>query len=98
MSPPLRGLRGGEPAKVTVGYGAGGGDSIEFTLSPGEVSDTGFLKLFVSTSYVDMDWISQGSPFDVFSRRRGQRKAQGGGVWDAWVAGVTVYTEVPADV
>jgi hypothetical protein len=26
--------------------------------------DTGFVKLFVSTKYLDMGWIEQRSPFD----------------------------------
>jgi hypothetical protein len=66
-----------------VGYGSAGADAFEFSLDDGVVSDIGFLKLFVSTTYVDMMALEQLSPFDTIP----------GGVkttppsleiWDAW--------------
>ncbi|KZT71646.1 hypothetical protein DAEQUDRAFT_90987 [Daedalea quercina L-15889] len=47
---------------LKVGYGARDSASartIEFSVPPGADSDTGFLKLFLSTSYVDMTSICQ---------------------------------------
>ena len=65
-----------------------------FTLHPGEVSDTGFLKLFVFSKYVDMSWLSQGAAFDVMDRRTVTRVSPGAAViWDAWVSAVTVFTK-----
>jgi hypothetical protein len=48
-----------------VGIGMGGEPPFEFGLPPGKTSSSGFLKLFVSTHYLDLDWIEQEtSPFD----------------------------------
>jgi hypothetical protein len=93
MEPPLRHPEGSYPEKVTVGYGAGGGDAFEFTLKPGECSDTGFLKLFVSTNYADMDGIAQESPFGGYSKRGDKGKYQNSGIWGAWTAAVTVFSD-----
>ncbi|THH06053.1 hypothetical protein EW146_g9733, partial [Bondarzewia mesenterica] len=93
MNPPLAGCESqpdSQPKEVTIGYGAGGGDPIEFYLSPGAQSDTGFLKLFVTTKWVNMDWISQGSPFDAFHKRRGNGEVQNSGIWGAWTAAITI--------
>ncbi|KAJ6614129.1 caspase domain-containing protein [Mycena sp. CBHHK59/15] len=53
--------RGG---KVTIGMG--GEPAFQFhQLAPGEPSSSGFLKVFVSTKYLDLGWIQQQiSPFD----------------------------------
>jgi hypothetical protein len=48
---------------VTIGMGSE--CAFEFTLSPGELSSCGFLKLFVTSDYIDLGWIQQElSPFD----------------------------------
>ncbi|KAJ7242297.1 hypothetical protein C8J57DRAFT_1726371 [Mycena rebaudengoi] len=48
-----------------VRIGMGGEPPFEFGLLPGKTSSSGFLKLFVSTHYLDLDWIEQEtSPFD----------------------------------
>lgn len=83
---------GSYPGGVTVGYGAGGGDAIEFSLKPGERSDTGFLKLFVSTTSVDMECLEQMFPFDSVKRggRRKTRQPGDDSIWGAWVAAIRV--------
>ncbi|KAJ7509677.1 caspase domain-containing protein [Mycena galericulata] len=50
----------------TVTIGMGGERAFEFSLPPGEMeSDSGFLKLFVATEHLTLDWIQQTiSPFD----------------------------------
>jgi hypothetical protein len=47
---------------VTIGMGSE--RAFDFTLSPGELSSCGFLKLFVTSDYIDLGWILQESPFD----------------------------------
>lgn len=80
-----------QPGKlVTVGYGAGGGDPIDFYLPDDGVSDTGFLKLFVSPTYVDMEWMIQDEFFHTTSTRgTGSQGFENKG-WGAWIAAVTV--------
>jgi hypothetical protein len=42
----------------------GGERAFDFTLSPGELSSCGFLKLFVTSDCIDLGWIQQElSPF-----------------------------------
>jgi hypothetical protein len=51
----------------------GGEDPFEFTLPPKTASSSGFLKLFVSTHYLELDWIRQEtSPFDPTFARTGR--------------------------
>jgi hypothetical protein len=39
--------------------------AFDFTLSSGELSNCGFLKLFVTSDYIDIGWMQQElSPFD----------------------------------
>jgi hypothetical protein len=48
---------------VTIGMGSE--RAFDFTLSPGKLSSCGFLKLFVTSDYIDLGWIQQElSPFD----------------------------------
>jgi hypothetical protein len=85
MSAPLAARHeDGTPSKLPVGYGAAGGQAIEFLLSGGVTSDVGFLKLFVSTTYVDMTNIQQTSP--LLAAREGPRmvKPPAQPIWDAW--------------
>jgi len=93
MDPPLPQPQGRDPMKLTVGYGAGGGDPFEFTLNPGEQSDTGFLKLFVSTKYVDMECITQKLDCitsKMIPRKMQRKKVDLTRVWGAWVAAINV--------
>jgi hypothetical protein len=49
---------------VTIGMGSE--RAFDFTLSPGKLSSCGFLKLFVTSEYVDLGWIQQElSPLDL---------------------------------
>ncbi|ETW80067.1 hypothetical protein HETIRDRAFT_477650 [Heterobasidion irregulare TC 32-1] len=75
---------------VTVGYGAGGGDPIDFYLPDDAVSDTGFLKLFVSPTYVDMEWMIQDESFRTTSTRGTRSQGFENEGWGAWIAAVTV--------
>ncbi|KAJ7476186.1 caspase domain-containing protein [Mycena latifolia] len=48
---------------VTVGMG--GELAFQFVLPPGEKKTSGFIKLFVATTFIDLDWMKQTvSPFD----------------------------------
>ena len=45
--------------------GMGGERAFEYTLEDGQVSSSGFLKLFVTKDYIDLGWMQQElSPFD----------------------------------
>src|ERR1700692_415186 len=98
MSPPLGRAEETGPTKINLGYGAGGGDPFEFTLHKGQLTDTGFLKLFVSTKYVDMGWLCQQSPFNPLARRKMMRKVQVTDCWDALFSAVTVYIDTAPEV
>ncbi|KAF8972429.1 caspase domain-containing protein [Flammula alnicola] len=58
-------------SSVTIGYGAGGYSQRSFSLAAGQNVDVGFLKLFLTTRYVDYSNIPQPSPFD---KGRGARE------------------------
>lgn len=49
---------------LTVGFGDGGMPPFAYFLRSGQDLDVGFLKLFLSTKYVDLSNIPQLSPFD----------------------------------
>ncbi|KAJ7899339.1 caspase domain-containing protein [Mycena leptocephala] len=58
VEPPL-------PSGGMVTIGMGSERAFNFTLLPGELSSCGFLKLFMTTEYIDLGWIPQElSPFD----------------------------------
>lgn len=54
---------------VSIGYGAGGAPPYTYDLLEGQNIDRGFYKLFLTTKYVDLSCITQGSPFE---RRAGR--------------------------
>ena len=92
MLPPLCHM-----SEVTVGYAADGYDPIIFFLRKGE-SDTGFLKLFVSTKYRDLEVIAQEPPFTTFSRGVKKRESRDANVWGSWISAITVTSSsVPGD-
>ncbi|KAJ7027242.1 caspase domain-containing protein [Mycena alexandri] len=80
---------GPAPETVTVGYGAGGGYPIQFRLEEGKNRDTGFLKVFVSTKYVDMRHMEQESAGEA-PQRLTVVKGLETGIWGAWLGAVTV--------
>ncbi|KAJ6622143.1 caspase domain-containing protein [Mycena sp. CBHHK59/15] len=95
MSPPLAASADGIVAtRLPIGYGTGG-YAFEFFLPEGKSMDTGFLKVFVSTEYLDMEWITQKSPFspdyEPHGRLGGGRETvEKGQVWDAFHSVVTM--------
>ncbi|KAJ7717814.1 hypothetical protein B0H16DRAFT_1798870 [Mycena metata] len=70
MEPPLKAKSSPEPTRITVGYGAGGGYAFQFVIPEGVTSDTGFLKLFVSTKYLEMSHVEQPAAADTVIGRR----------------------------
>jgi len=74
---------GSRLSELPVGYGSAGGEALEFSLADGITADIGFMKLFVSTTYVDMTVLEQESPFHA---ARGTRRAKPPSmdIWDTW--------------
>lgn len=94
MTPPLLAPPDGDKAtKFPIGYGVGG-YAFEFDLPPGKTVDTGFLKVLVSTEYLDMQWIPQISPFHPeftpSSRGWGRETIEKEQAWDAFHAVITM--------
>ncbi|KAJ7906010.1 caspase domain-containing protein [Mycena leptocephala] len=64
-SPAAAGVEPPLPSGGTATIGMGSERAFDFTLSPGELSSCGFLKLFVTSDYIDLGWIQQElSPFE----------------------------------
>ncbi|KAH0838871.1 hypothetical protein J3R83DRAFT_7288 [Lanmaoa asiatica] len=57
------------PSLFAFGYGGFGTDPVEFYLPPGRNIDSGFLKLFLTTTYVDMTNVAQSPISGVYSSR-----------------------------
>jgi hypothetical protein len=72
-----------KPSELAVGYGTAGAEAIEFSLADGVTADVGLLKIFVSTTYVDMTVLEQDSPFYV-SRGIKRGKPPPVDIWDTW--------------
>lgn len=101
MSAPLPASLNGNSTSIQIGYGGFGEYPFEFILPEGKKSDTGYLKLFLSTKYVALhDWVAQSSPFEmeVNNNDRTEQKTPRSetDVWDALVASITVVREEPA--
>jgi hypothetical protein len=79
--PPLHKDNG--PSELKVGYGEADVEAFQFTLADGIPADVGFLRLFVSTTYVDMSVLEQQSPFLV-ARGGAMKKPPAMDIWDAW--------------
>ncbi len=72
---------------LTIGYGASGTVPHMYTLREGQDVDVGFLKLFISTEYMDLSGIVQGSPFNII--RGAQRAApESRYMWDSMCVAV----------
>ncbi|KAF7356196.1 Metacaspase-7 [Mycena venus] len=91
-------LRSGER---DVKIGMGSERAFEFMLEPGQVSSSGFLKLFVTREFVDLKWINQAiSPFSL--KFRGAPRDAGEGykfdkmTWDALTVTLTMTASSPA--
>jgi hypothetical protein len=70
------------PSELKVGYGEADVEAFQFTLADGIPEDVGFLRLFVSTTYVDMSVLEQQSPF--VGRGVGVKKPPAMDIWDVW--------------
>jgi hypothetical protein len=83
MEAPLLPRRTDSRGELNVGYGEAGVEAFEFSLADGLNADVTFLKLFVSTVYVDMTTLEQSTPF--FTVRGGEKKKPPSvDIWDAW--------------
>ncbi|KZT66779.1 hypothetical protein DAEQUDRAFT_739795 [Daedalea quercina L-15889] len=87
-APPLPARGGsGDPGRLPIGYGASAADSIKFSLPDNMKRDTGFLKIFVSTTYVDMRSIARDG-IDRFRAVTMEKRP----IEDAWDASVYVLS------
>ncbi|KZV62921.1 hypothetical protein PENSPDRAFT_230202 [Peniophora sp. CONT] len=86
--------RGAEPSLpelgqgvLTIGYGAGGGLPYTFSLSREDQElDVGFIKLFISSEYVDLSSIERSSPFDIRARNiKKKPRPPPAAVWDTFI-------------
>jgi hypothetical protein len=88
---------GPSPSKMSLGFGIGGGNTFQFFLPsiPDVSSDTGFLKLFVSTERIpSLAHIEQLDPLKPREGdRAGDRSAPMGGLWDTWIGAITVQRD-----
>jgi hypothetical protein len=95
MASPLPAPKEDMVSELAVGYGEANAELIVFELPKGVTSEVTFLKLFVSTTYVDMTALGQSFPSDAtcgvgmspFSATRGAiRKIRPSveDVWDEW--------------
>ncbi|KAF8205490.1 caspase domain-containing protein [Mycena galopus ATCC 62051] len=104
MSAPLPARSSAEPTRITVGYGPSGGYAFQFVIPDGVTTDTGFLKLFVSTSYLDLTHIEQHAAVDLYggekdhdvdseSPRTRWPRMEEAEMWGALDVAVTMYTD-----
>jgi hypothetical protein len=94
MFPPLAKQKSeDEPSKLSIGYGASGTDAIQFSLPPGARVDSGFLKVFVSSAYVDMGFLKQDSPLETPMRLARTVAPPFIHIWDAWTFVLTVIAQ-----
>ncbi|KIM75177.1 hypothetical protein PILCRDRAFT_827595 [Piloderma croceum F 1598] len=75
-------LKDSGPSELKVGYGQAD-EAFQFTLADGISADVGFLRLFVSTTYVDMSVLEQHSPF-LAARGDAMKKPPAMDILDAW--------------
>lgn len=66
---------------LTIGYGSGGSQPHTFYLNEGQDVDVGYIKLFLSTEYVDYSHVPQESPFLLEGRAHREVKPKQR-VWD----------------
>ncbi|KAF8188777.1 caspase domain-containing protein, partial [Mycena galopus ATCC 62051] len=98
MAAPLPRMSGDVPTRLTIGYGANGGYAFQFIVPEGITSDTGFLKLFVSTKYLDLRRIEQPAVVDAAVGVRStktERFAIDAEIWGALDVAVTIIVEEP---
>ncbi|KAF8549358.1 hypothetical protein OG21DRAFT_1515326 [Imleria badia] len=87
MLAPLKRIKAdGTPSLFPHGYGGFGTNPIEFYLPPDRKTDSGFLKVFLTTTYVNMTNVAQG-PISELSSSRGSYSLKG-----AWTCETFVLT------
>ncbi|KAJ7122210.1 hypothetical protein C8R44DRAFT_671165 [Mycena epipterygia] len=89
--PPLN-RRGGP-----IAIGMGGEPAFEFTLPKNQVASSGFLKLFVSTEALDLEWIKQDHPLDSDFKGVGRLKLRQEEMPSKWDALRVVLTMTRSD-
>ena len=70
LAPLGRSWADGTPSLFALGYGGFGTNPIEFYLPDDRKTDSGFLKVFLTTAYVDMTNVAQ-SPISEAASSRG---------------------------
>lgn len=58
----------GANSKMAIGYGTDGWNPLAFEFDKEQQIDVAILRLFISTSYIDIDSVELTSPFEVGSR------------------------------
>ncbi len=83
MDPPL-------PAHGTlsIGFGPGGAQAQTYGLRPGQDVDVGYIKVFLTTEYIDYSVLEQDSPFDEHDRADAPYKNRKPLVWEARLVAV----------
>ena len=80
LAPLKRSKEDRSPSLFALGYGAFGTNPIEFYLPPGRATDSGFLKVFLTTTHVDMNNVAQ-SPISEVAASRGVLNFSLKGAW-----------------
>ncbi|KAI0341528.1 hypothetical protein BDW22DRAFT_1430173 [Trametopsis cervina] len=65
-----------EPGVFTIGYGNSTFPPFQYALQDGLDEDVNFLRVFVSTGYMDLEFISQETPFTNETLWKDDRKAE----------------------
>ncbi|KIM75897.1 hypothetical protein PILCRDRAFT_13260 [Piloderma croceum F 1598] len=87
MEAPLASARAiTRPSELKVGYGEANVEAIKFSLADGKSEDVGFVKLFVSSTYVDMTSLKKDPLLSGAHTRGGVTmiKPPRTEIWDAW--------------
>ncbi|KIM75324.1 hypothetical protein PILCRDRAFT_13733 [Piloderma croceum F 1598] len=72
-------------SKLKVGYGEANVEALQFSLANNITKDVGFLKLFMSSTYVDMTGLKQESLLHgVHGRGFKMRRPPPESLWDTW--------------
>jgi len=85
MAAPLRARHPDNEAssELKIGYGEANAKALWFSLADGINTDVTFLRLFVSTTYVDMSALEQQSLF-LNAHRASMKVPPPPPIWDAW--------------
>jgi len=87
--PPTRGPPLKAKGSLSIGYGSGGSDAFIYYIQEGQTVDVGFLKLFLTTEYVDFSNVPQGSPFDLpFEKRAARPQIINQPIWESIIVPV----------